>query len=47
MVLLCWMSEYVYDWCVSFANRRPFYDKRMSTEVEADFLGDEWKVKHS
>lgn len=22
---------------------RPFYDKRMGQEVEADFLGDEWK----
>jgi hypothetical protein len=24
--------------------RRPFYEKRMSTEMSADFLGDEWKV---
>lgn len=24
--------------------RRPFYEKRISAEVEADFLGDEWKV---
>ena len=24
--------------------RRPFYEKRMSTEMAADFLGDEWKV---
>ncbi len=24
--------------------RRPFYDKRMSAEMECEFLGDEWKV---
>lgn len=24
---------------------RPFYEKRMAQEVEADSLGDEWKVK--
>ena len=23
---------------------RPFYDKRISAEVSADSLGDEWKV---
>lgn len=23
---------------------RPFYEKRIAQEVEADFLGDEWKV---
>ena len=23
---------------------RPFYDKRMATEVSAEHLGDEWKV---
>ena len=28
-----------------FLCRRPFYDKRMSAEVAADFLGDEWKVR--
>ena len=26
------------------AYRRPFYEKRMSTEMAADFLGDEWTV---
>ena len=30
------------DWYYCF--RRPFYDKRISAEVDADFLGDEWKV---
>ena len=24
---------------------RPFYEKRMATEVAADALGEEWKVK--
>lgn len=27
-----------------FFHSRPFYEKRMSAEVAADFLGDEWKV---
>jgi small subunit ribosomal protein S6e len=26
---------------------RPFFDKRMSAEVAADSLGDEWKVIES
>lgn len=25
---------------------RPFYEKRMAQEVEADSLGDEWKVNY-
>lgn len=24
--------------------RRPFYEKRISTEIAADHLGEEWKV---
>ena len=27
------------------SSSRPFYDKRISAEVGADFLGDEWKVR--
>ena len=25
--------------------RRPFFEKRISQELEAGFLGDEWKVR--
>ena len=32
---------------VFLLHSRPFYDKRMSAEVAADFLGDEWKVSCS
>ena len=29
---------------VSFDCSRPFYDKRISAECNAECLGDEWKV---
>ena len=31
-------------YCV-YTIRRPFFEKRISQELEADFLGDEWKVR--
>lgn len=30
--------------CFFLFHSRPFYEKRISAEVSADFLGDEWKV---
>lgn len=30
--------------CISSPRRRPFYEKRMSAEIAADHLGEEWKV---
>ena len=39
IIILCvLMYAYIHTY------RRPFYEKRMSTEMAADFLGDEWKV---
>ena len=36
--------HYLYLLSIYFCSR-PFYDKRMSAEMAADFLGDEWKVR--
>ena len=36
--------SYVYLCMHTHTYRRPFYEKRMSAEMGADFLGDEWTV---
>ena len=40
-VMIC-VSTYAHTYTCTC--RRPFYEKRMSTEMAADFLGDEWRV---